>query len=42
MLLMQMSDEEEAFWAMVALFEKPKYLSGYFDQSLLRYSQMPL
>ncbi|XP_038053911.1 TBC1 domain family member 10B-like [Patiria miniata] len=39
MLLMQMTDEEEAFWSMVALFEKPKYLSGYFDQSLLRIQQ---
>ncbi|XP_033645463.1 uncharacterized protein LOC117304932 isoform X2 [Asterias rubens] len=39
MLLMQMSNEEEAFWALVALFEKPKYLSGYFDQSLLRIQQ---
>ncbi|PIK34391.1 hypothetical protein BSL78_28786 [Apostichopus japonicus] len=36
MLLMQMASEEESFWAMVALFEKPKYLSGYFDSSLQR------
>ncbi|XP_064169603.1 TBC1 domain family member 10A [Anguilla rostrata] len=32
-LLMNLA-EEEAFWALVALLEKPKYLSGLFDHSL--------
>ncbi|XP_066556522.1 carabin isoform X2 [Amia ocellicauda] len=32
-LLMNLS-EEEAFWALVALLETPKYLSGFFDHSL--------
>ncbi|KAJ8024158.1 TBC1 domain family member 10A [Holothuria leucospilota] len=36
MLLMEMKSEEESFWSMVALFEKPKYLSGYFDATLQR------
>ncbi|XP_032227912.2 small G protein signaling modulator 3 homolog isoform X2 [Nematostella vectensis] len=33
MLLMNM-DEEDAFWCLVSLFERPKYLAGYFDNSL--------
>lgn len=33
MLLMNMT-EEDAFWMLVSLFERPKYLSGYFDSSL--------
>lgn len=33
MLLMNMN-EEDAFWMLVSLFERPKYLSGYFDSSL--------
>ncbi|XP_041472007.1 uncharacterized protein LOC121421375 [Lytechinus variegatus] len=36
MLLMVMNDEEDVFWAMVALFEKPKFLAGYFDKNLKR------
>ncbi|XP_015193685.1 TBC1 domain family member 10A isoform X2 [Lepisosteus oculatus] len=32
-LLMHLS-EEEAFWALVILLERPKYLSGLFDHSL--------
>lgn len=36
MLLMVMKTEEEVFWAMVALFEKPKFLAGYFDSNLKR------
>ncbi|EDV28637.1 uncharacterized protein TRIADDRAFT_51755 [Trichoplax adhaerens] len=35
MLLMHMN-EEDAFWSMVSLFEKSKYLRGYFDKSLSR------
>ena len=34
-LLMHMA-EEEAFWCMVALFESPKYLEGYYSESLHR------
>ena len=33
MLLTQMS-EEDAFWMLVSLIERPKYLSGYFDSTL--------
>lgn len=29
--------EEEAFWCLVALLQKPKYLQGYFDDCLERY-----
>ncbi|XP_030845063.1 USP6 N-terminal-like protein isoform X2 [Strongylocentrotus purpuratus] len=36
MLLMVMKEEEDVFWAMVALFEKPKFLAGYFDMNLKR------
>ncbi|KAJ8416301.1 hypothetical protein AAFF_G00383230 [Aldrovandia affinis] len=32
-LLMNLT-EEESFWALVALLERPKYLSGLFDHSL--------
>ncbi|XP_037834401.1 uncharacterized protein si:ch211-266k8.4 isoform X2 [Kryptolebias marmoratus] len=34
-LLMQLG-EEEAFWALTALLDKPKYLSELFDRSLTR------
>ncbi len=29
-------DEENAFWALVSLFESPKYLAGYYDASMSR------
>ncbi|XP_071954675.1 uncharacterized protein [Antedon mediterranea] len=35
MLLMNL-DEVDAFWVMVVLFEKAKYLSGYFNSSMGR------
>ncbi|KJE89651.1 gh regulated tbc protein-1 [Capsaspora owczarzaki ATCC 30864] len=35
MLLMHL-DEESTFWALVSIFERPKYLSGYYDTSLHR------
>ncbi|XP_059392484.1 TBC1 domain family member 10A isoform X1 [Carassius carassius] len=33
-VLLMILSEEEAFWALVALLEKPKYLSELFDSSL--------
>eukprot|EP00117_Sycon_ciliatum_P011026 scpid51521/ scgid12673/ USP6 N-terminal-like protein len=33
MLLIHM-DEEDAFWCLASLFERPKYLLGFFDASL--------
>ncbi|XP_022809026.1 carabin-like [Stylophora pistillata] len=33
MLLMNMS-EEDSFWCLVSMFERPKYLAGYFNDSL--------
>ncbi|XP_026884593.2 TBC1 domain family member 10A [Electrophorus electricus] len=35
-------DEEEAFWAMVILLEKPKYLSELFDSSLKKIQHQAL
>lgn len=35
MLLMNM-EEETTFWALVSLFERTKYLAGYYDTSLHR------
>ncbi|KAL9955236.1 hypothetical protein ACROYT_G036529 [Oculina patagonica] len=33
MFLMNM-EEEESFWCLVSMFERPKYLAGYFNDSL--------
>lgn len=33
MFLMNM-DEEDSFWCLVSMFERPKYLAGYFNDSL--------
>ncbi|KAG1939048.1 Ypt/Rab-GAP domain of gyp1p superfamily protein, partial [Pimephales promelas] len=33
-VLLMILSEEDAFWALVALLEKPKYLSGLFDSSM--------
>jgi len=33
MCLMNM-EEEDSFWCLVSMFERPKYLAGYFDHSL--------
>uniref|UniRef100_A0A8C5EQB0 USP6 N-terminal-like protein n=1 Tax=Gouania willdenowi TaxID=441366 RepID=A0A8C5EQB0_GOUWI len=33
-LLMQLAEEEEAFWALAALLDKPKYLADLFDLKL--------
>ncbi|XP_058501784.1 USP6 N-terminal-like protein isoform X1 [Solea solea] len=35
-LLMQLGEEEEAFWALTALLDKPKYLAQLFDLSLAK------
>ena len=36
LLLMTLEEEEDAFWALVSLFERPKYLAGYYDSSMSR------
>lgn len=36
-VLLMLLSEEEAFWALVVLLEKPKYLSELFDSSLNKY-----
>jgi len=33
-VLLMILSEEDAFWALVALLEKPKYLSELFDSSM--------
>lgn len=35
-VLLMLMGEEEAFWALVVLLDKPKYLSELFDSSLKR------
>jgi len=36
MLLMTMEGGETTFWALVSLFEKQEYLSGYYHPSMTR------
>ena len=33
-LLLMSMEEEDTFWALVSLFDRPKYLSGYYDPSM--------
>lgn len=37
-LLLMSMEEEDAFWAMMSLFESPKYLAGYYDATMSRYT----
>ncbi|XP_056595244.1 carabin isoform X2 [Triplophysa dalaica] len=41
-VLLMILSEEEAFWAMVALLEKPKYLSELFDSSVKKIQHQAL
>ncbi|XP_065148445.1 uncharacterized protein [Paramisgurnus dabryanus] len=41
-VLLMILSEEEAFWAMVALLEKPKYLSELFDSSVKKIEHQAL
>ncbi|XP_051740843.1 TBC1 domain family member 9 [Ctenopharyngodon idella] len=41
-VLLMILSEEEAFWALVALLEKPKYLSELFDSSLKKIQHQAL
>ena len=38
LLLMVIEDEEKVFWALVSLLERFKYLRGYYDHNMERYS----
>lgn len=33
-LLLMSMEEEDTFWALVSLFDRPKYLSGYYNPSM--------
>ena len=35
-LLLMSMEEEDTFWALVSLFDRPKYLSGYYNHSMDR------
>lgn len=35
-LLMQLGEEEEAFWALAALLGQPKYLAEMFDLTITK------